>query len=165
MILTVRPVRGPQELHVAHLDRVAAADRAGHPGHRVRLAAAVQRGTGVVDVHAVEGGREPVRVAFPADLAVGDDVQAGPLLGPDGQFGRVALGLLQVVRGHPPQLAGPDPGREPAAQPRPVDQPVRLRVTADQGGGEEHDSHNVRLADGAQPGAVSSPARAARLAV
>ena len=31
-----------------------------HPGHRVRVPAAVERGAGVVDVDAVERGREPV---------------------------------------------------------------------------------------------------------
>ena len=60
-----------------------ALDRSGHPGHRVRVPATVERRAGVVDVHAVKRGREPVGVAFPADLAVGDDVEAGVLLRAD----------------------------------------------------------------------------------
>src|SRR5262249_33378878 len=71
-------------------------------------------------------------------LTVGHDVQAGLLLCPDGEQGRVPLGLLQVGRAHPPQFPGADAGREAAAQPLPVDQPVRLGGAADKrGGGEE----------------------------
>src|SRR6266496_53455 len=43
-----------QELQVLHLDRALAPDRPGDSGHRVRVAAAVERGAGVVDVHAVQ---------------------------------------------------------------------------------------------------------------
>jgi hypothetical protein len=66
------------------------------------VAAAVERGARVVDVDAVQRGREPVGVALPARLAVGQDVQAGLLLRPDGQQRGVALRLLQVGGIDPP---------------------------------------------------------------
>jgi len=121
-----------QELQVIHLDRVAPPDRADHPGHRVRVTAAVERRSRVVDVHPVERGREPVGVALPTDLAVGDDVQAGILLGADREHGGVGLGLLEELGGDAPQLGRAHPGREPAGQPAPVDKPVRLWITSDQ---------------------------------
>jgi hypothetical protein len=142
---------GPQEGHVGHLDRVAAANRAGHPGHRIRVAAPVQRGARVVDVHTVQGGREPVGVAFPPHLAVGHDVQASAFLRPDGQFGGIRLRLLEVGGCDTPQLGRPDPGRETPLEPFAIDQPFRLRITADQGCGEEHGCHNVRFASSPQP--------------
>jgi hypothetical protein len=75
---------------------------------------------------------KPVGVALPAHLPVGQDVQAGLLLRPDGEQGRIVLRLGQVLRVDPPQLAGPDPGREPVPEAFPVDQPAGLRVTADE---------------------------------
>ncbi len=63
-----------QELDVAHLDRPRPPDRPDHPRHGARLADAIELRAGVVDVDAVERGREAVRVAFPPHLAVGDDV-------------------------------------------------------------------------------------------
>ena len=96
------------------------------------MPAAVQRGTRVVDVNAVQRGGEPVGVALPANLAVGHDVQPGQFLGPDGEQGRVLLRLVQVIGRHPPQLGGADAGREAVAQAAAVDEPVRLRVAANQ---------------------------------
>ena len=129
---------GAQEGHVLHLDRVAPPDRPGHPRHRVRVAAAVQRGARIVDVDAIQRGSEPVGIALPADLAVGHDVQAGQFLGPDGEQGRVPLRLVQIVGRHPPQLGSPDPRREAVPQPLAVDEPIRLRIAANEGGREDH---------------------------
>ncbi len=126
-----------QEPHVVDAHRVPPDDRPDDPGHRVRVAAAVERGAGIVDVDAIERGSERVGVALAPDLAVSDDVQPGILLRPDGEQGRVPLRLLEVVRVHPPELRSPDPWREPPGQLRPVDQPVRLGVAADKRGGEE----------------------------
>src|SRR5262249_21810650 len=102
---------------------------------------------------------EPVGVALPADLAVGDDVQARVLLRPDGQQRRVLMRLFQVLRVHPPQLTGPDPGREPGAEPLPVDQPVRLRVAAPERGGEEHAGPPPGFTPGPSGPAVASIAQ------
>src|SRR5262249_61214302 len=51
---------------------------------------------------------------------------------------RIVLRLGQVRLADPPELARADPRREPAGELRAVDQPVGLRVAADQGRGEEH---------------------------
>lgn len=71
-----------QEAHVVRLHGVGAVHRSDHrsdhPRHRVGVAAAVERLAGVVDVDAVERRREVLRVALPALLTVGDDVEAGP---------------------------------------------------------------------------------------
>jgi hypothetical protein len=98
-----------EELQVAHLDGAGPVDRADDPGHRVRVPAAVQGGAGVVDVHPVQRGREVVGVALPADLAVGEQVQPGLLLGADREHRRVVLGLREVPRGRAPQLLRPHP--------------------------------------------------------
>jgi hypothetical protein len=66
------------------------------------MAASVKRRPGVVDVDAGERRRKPVRVALAALLAVGDDVQSGPLLVPDRHQRGVVLGLLQILRVDPP---------------------------------------------------------------
>ena len=109
-----------------------ARDRADHARDRIGMPAAVQRRAGVVDVDALERGREPVRVALAAHLAVGDDVQARALLVGDRQSRRVVLRLLEVGRIHPPQLECPHARREAITQAVAVEQPVRLRVGADQ---------------------------------
>jgi hypothetical protein len=125
---------------------VPAPDRAGDPGHRVGDAGAAEQGARVVQVHAVQRGGEPVRIALPDLLAVGDDVQPGPLLVAQREQGGVPLSLLQVRGADPPQFTGPDPGRQPVAEPVPVDEPVRLRVAADQRGGKEHARQLMRRA-------------------
>ena len=115
---------------------MAARDRADDARHRVGVAAAVQRRARVVDVDALERGGEAVRVALAAHLAVGDDVEPGALLVGDRQPRRVVLGLLQVRRVDAPQLARAHARREAVAQPLAVDQPVRLRVGADEARGD-----------------------------
>src|SRR5439155_570972 len=92
-----------QERHVLHLDRVAPPDRASDSRHRVRVATAVERGAGIVDVDPVQRGGEAVRVTLPAHLPVGQYVQAGLLLRPDGEQGGVPLRLVT--------LSGPSPDR------------------------------------------------------
>ena len=64
--------------------------------HRIGMARAIERGARVVEVHAVERGGEAVGVALAADLAVGDDVEAGLLLGADGQQRGVVLRLRRA---------------------------------------------------------------------
>ena len=105
-----RPVGvAAQELQVADLHRVRPVDRADDAGHRVGVPGAVQRRPRVVDVDALQRGGEVVGVALPADLAVGEQVQPGALLGADRELGRVVLGLSeqrgldapQLLRAHP----------------------------------------------------------------
>ena len=96
----------PEELEVGHLDRVLAADLADDARHRVGMAAAIERGARVVEVDTLERGGEAVGVALAPDLAVGDDVEAGALLGADRQDRGVILRLGQVLRADTPQLGG-----------------------------------------------------------
>ena len=130
-----------QELDVADLDGVAADDRADDPRHRVRMARAVDRSARVVDVDTVECGREAVRVALAALLAVGHDVDPGALHVGDRDPGRVVLGLLEELGLDPPELARPHPRRESRAEALAVDEPVRLRVAADDRGRKERQRH------------------------
>src|SRR5438309_3206930 len=47
------------------------------------MARAVERAPRMIEIDAFERGGEAVGIAFAPDLAVGDDVEAGPLLRPD----------------------------------------------------------------------------------
>src|SRR5688572_2177077 len=126
-----------QELQVAHADRVAPADRSRHARHRDRVAAAVERRAGVVEVDAFQRVGEQVRVAFAADFAVGDDVEAGGLLRADRKDRGVVLRLLQVRRRDAPQLACAHARWKAPGELLAVDEPVRLRHAADQGRGKQ----------------------------
>ena len=131
---------GLQELQVADLDRVLAADRPDHAGHRVGVPAAVEGRAGVVDVDPFERRREPVRVALAPHLTVGHDVEPGELLVADGEDRGVVLRLLEPLGRDAPELRGADAWREPAGEPFPVDQPIRLGVRADQGGRQQREA-------------------------
>ena len=119
---------GPQELGVAQQDRLRARDRADDPRDRERLAVAVQRLAGVVDVDAAERRRHAVGVALAPDLAVGDDVQPGALLVADRGQGRRVLGLLEEALLDPPEVGGADPRGLAPPQLVSVEQPLGLRV-------------------------------------
>ena len=134
MIFTLRSVFALRKLEVADLDRVFPPDLADDARDRVGVAAAVERGAGIVDVDAFQRRREAVGVALAAHLAVGDDVEAGPLLIADGEERGVVLRLFEPFGRHPPQLQRPHPRREAAGELLPVDQPVRLRIRADERG-------------------------------
>ena len=105
-----------QEIEVAHADRVTAADRADDPRHRRRMAAAVERRARIVEIDAFERRREQVRIAFAADFAVGDDVEAGLLLRADRDDRRVVLRLDQERLGNAPQFLRPDARRKTAGR-------------------------------------------------
>ena len=60
------------------------------------MARPVERDAGIVDVDALERGREAVRIALAADFAVGHDVEPGPLLRLDRDDRRVVLRLGEV---------------------------------------------------------------------
>ncbi|MDN5932768.1 MAG: hypothetical protein L0I24_17165, partial [Pseudonocardia sp.] len=100
------------------------------------MSGAVQGGARVVDVDAVERGREMVGVALAAHLSVGDDVEPGAFLGADREHGGVVLGLGEMLGRGPPQLLRAHPRREPAGEAVPVDEPVGLGVAADERGGK-----------------------------
>jgi hypothetical protein len=131
---------GAQKLHVVDAHRVAPADGADDARHEHRLAAAVEGLARVVEVDAVERGGEVVRVALAADLAVGDDVEPGPLLILNGDAGRVVLSFAQERLVDAPQLLRPGARREASGEPLPVDQPVGLGIAADDGAGKQRES-------------------------
>ena len=98
------------------------------------MAGAVEGGAGVVDVDAFERGGEAVGVTFAAHLAVGDDVEAGAFLVADGDEGGVVLRLLQPLGIDLPQFLHAHARRKPRGEVLAVDQPVGLRVGADERG-------------------------------
>lgn len=75
-----------------------------------------------------------VGVALATDLSVGDEVDAGPLHRPDRKLGRVVLRLRKQRRRDPPQLRSAH-ARHLAGERDSVDQPIRLRIAADDLGG------------------------------
>jgi hypothetical protein len=109
------------------------------------VAGPVERNAGVVEVDAVERGREPVRVALAPHLAVGDHVHAGPLHVLDGEPRGVVLCLLEVLLRDAPELTCAHARRQPVAEPLSVDQPAGLRIAADDG----RDEHARILASAA----------------
>jgi len=77
-------------------------DPADNSRHRIRVARAIERRTGVVDVNAVERGREAVGIALAPDLAVADYVEPDFLLRADREDRRVVLRLLEPRLGDAP---------------------------------------------------------------
>ena len=102
------------------------------------MAGAIQRGAGVVQVDTLECGGKAVGVALAADLAIGDDVQPGVLLGADRHQRGIVLGLGQIGGVDAPQFLRPDPRRKASGQFFAIDQPFRLRIAANKRGGEQH---------------------------
>ena len=129
---------GAQEFDVAHLDRMPALDRADHARHDGEAAGAVRCLAGIVEVDAVERGGEAVGIALAPLLAVGDDVEAGALLVADRDQRGVVLRTLEPFGIDAPQLLGAHPRRHLLGEARAVDQPVRLRIGADQRRGKQH---------------------------
>jgi hypothetical protein len=121
-----------EEPRVLDLDGTRAMDLADDAGDGIRVAGAVERGAGIVEVDAREGRREAIRVALAPDLAVRHDVEAGRLLGADREQGRVLLGFLEPRVGNAPELPGAHARGEPRREPGAVDQPLGLRIAADE---------------------------------
>jgi len=96
------------------------------------MTGAVERSARIIDVDAFECSGEPVRIAFAALFAVGDDVEAGAFLVADGDERGIVLRLVQPIRPHPPKLFCPHPGWKAPGQLLAVDQPIRLRIGADE---------------------------------
>src|SRR5690242_14637767 len=122
-----------QELHVVDLDRMLAADLPCDARHGVGVPRAVERRAGIVDVHPLQCRGEAVGVALAAHLAIGDDVQAGFLLGADREQRRIVLGLREKRLGDAPQFFRAHARRKAPGESLAVDQPLGLRVASDQG--------------------------------
>ena len=127
-----------QEQQVVDLAPDGGAGSADDARHGVRMAAAIERHARVVDVDAIERGGEAVRIAFAADFAVGDDVEPGRFLGADGEHRCIVLCLGEQRLRYAPQLARAYARRKTLREPRAVDEPLGLRIAADEGGGEKH---------------------------
>src|SRR5262249_7293816 len=139
---------GPQEFHVAHLDRMLAPDRTDHPRHGRESAGAIRSLAGIVEVDARERGGEAGRIAPAPLLAVGDDVEAGAPLVADGEERGVVLRRLEPRRIDAPEILRAYP-RHHLREALAVDQPVRLGIGANQGGGEQHGYSQLCLGCGA----------------
>src|SRR5213592_1610345 len=108
------------------------------------MTGAVERAPRMIEIDAFEHGGEAVGIAFAPDLAVGDDVESGLLLRPNGEQRGVVLRLGEIRLGNPPQLFRAYAGRKAPGELLAVDQPFGLRVAADKGGGEKHGSGSIR---------------------
>ncbi len=137
MILISRSVLRAHELHVADVHGAQPLHLPDHPGNRNLLAGPADDGAGIVEVDAFERRREAIEVAFAPHLAVADDVDAGALLIVNRDQRRIVLGLFEEFGRDAPELAHPDPRRRAGAEQSPIDQPVRLRVRADERGRQQ----------------------------
>ena len=88
----------------------------------------------IVEIDALERGGEAVGVALAADLAVGDDVDAGALHVADREHRGVVLRLLEPGPRGCARSCARTRGTGGIATAGAVDQPVRLRIAADDGG-------------------------------
>src|SRR5438132_13333436 len=102
------------------------------------MARAVERSAGMVDMDAFGRGGEAVGIAFAPDLAVGDDVEAGPLLRPDGEQRGVVLRLGEIGLRNAPQLFSTHARRKAPGKLFPVDQPFGLGITSHQRRWKQH---------------------------
>src|SRR5690606_19792221 len=125
------PARGgsAQELDVADRHGPRAAHRADDSRHGGAFADPIDDRAGPLDVDPFERGRETVRVALAAHLAVGDHVEAGALHVADREQRGFVLRRVEAIRWNAPQLVGAY-ARYLAREPRAIDQPIRLRIAA-----------------------------------
>ena len=91
----------------------------------------------IIGVDAFERRGEAIGVALPTHFAVGDDIDAGPLHIADGEQGRVVLSLFQKFLGDPPHRGEANPWNNVRLQHGVVDQPIWLRIAADDGRRDE----------------------------
>ena len=136
VILVCRVVCRFRNLQILHFHRVLAADLADDARHRIRMARAVERAARIVDVDAFERGGEAVGVALAPDLAVGDDVEPGLLLRPDGEQRRVVLRFGEKASGTRHSSLRAHARRETPGELLAIDQPLGLRIAADERSGK-----------------------------
>ncbi len=91
----------------------------------------------IVDIDAVKRSGEAVGIAFAPHLAIGDDVDPGVLLLANGDQRGIVPRLLEELLVDAPQLLRAGARREAPGQLGTVDQPIRLRVRADQRGRQQ----------------------------
>ncbi len=125
---------GAQERDIVDLDRYLTLDRPGYDRHRDFPAGAAGDLANARPIDAVERVCKLVRVALASDLAVGDDVDPGAFLLADRNQRRIVLRLLQKLARHTPDVAHAYARRHVLLQCGAIDQPIRLREAADDGG-------------------------------
>jgi hypothetical protein len=102
------------------------------PGIVIFMTASIERGSRMFDVDPGEYRGEAIRVALPADLAVGDDVEShAHLVGYSHRSG-VVLGLREEVVVDSPELTRTDSRWKPCGEASAVDQPFGLGIAADE---------------------------------
>ncbi len=101
------------------------------------LPSAIEHLTRALGDDSFEGVGEAVRVALPACLAVGDDVEPEPVLLSDRHDGGVVVGLVEPRIVDPPERVVVDPDRDVPVEPGAIDQPARLAPTPDERGGQD----------------------------
>ena len=107
----------------------------------------------MLSVDALQRQGEAVGVAFAADLAVGDDVDAGALHVADRQDRAVVLRRFQQLRGNAPDVLRMGARHAVLLQRRAVHQPVGLRIAAHHRGRQQmrwigHGEPSSRRTDG-----------------
>ena len=127
---------GDEERGVARLDRALPLDLPRHARHRhgARAARAARRRAGIGEVDALERQREPVGIAFAANLAVGDDVDAGLFEIVNREPRRVVLRRFALRFRNAPHLRRADAWN--SLRRFVIDEPARLRIGTDDGGGK-----------------------------
>jgi hypothetical protein len=137
VILIVRFVFARRNFNVLDFHGTHAPDGSDDPRHGRRPARSPESHAVILDVHALERGREAVGIALAANLAVGDDVEPRLFLRANRHQRRIALRLFEIRLRDAPDVLRAD-ARHAAAELRAIDQPFGLRETADEGGGKQH---------------------------
>ena len=91
----------------------------------------------MLGIDAVERERKTVRIAFAADLAVADDIDAGPFHLADRDDRGVVLRLFAPRLRNAPDVAGMDARHAVMFEKGAIDQPVGLRIAADDRGRDQ----------------------------
>src|SRR5262249_24073043 len=131
-----------------------APDRPDDARHRNGPTVAVDDGPGIVDIDAVERGGETVGIALAPLLAVTDDIEPGAFLIADGEDGGVVLRRFELIGSDQPQIVRAH-ARHLLGQLVAVDQPIRLRIGADQRSRKQHlTGHKI---PGATPASALRP--------
>ena len=96
----------------------------------------------IFNVDAFERSRKTIRITFAPLLTVCDDVEAGAFLVLDRENCCLVLFGFERFRIDQPEIVHPDP-RHHLREPRAIDQPIRLRIGANERGRKELGWHRA----------------------
>ena len=130
-----------EKFDVLDLDRPVANDTTGDAGYRIHMSRPVHRFARVVDIDSAKRCRNPVRIAFATNFAIGDDVDARPFHVADREQGCIVLGVFEQVRVDAPHFECAHPRWKASFEVGAINQPFRLNVTSDDGGGQQFLGH------------------------